>query len=316
MKVIKKICLVLSVFLLVGSVAGYFYFDRKFTPLPNSLLVKGEVEHLPIAWESNEVSPMAALLLPVRLAGIPDTFYMQLDFGSPLTLFYCTPLTAIQQKYPGKAELSPGSPVLKSDFHLGNMHVTSGDFKILNYGEDIDWRTTGRRYIIGTIGTDLLEKRVTIMDFRNNTCSFFGGIPSRESGRPFETFEFNKRRILLPAKIGEEEVTLLYDSGTSAFELVTSKSNWERYKKENAKAQIDEANSWGNSLQTFTAESNKELTFGRTRVPLRNVTYIEGTSFLQQMLMRFSGMEGMTGNQLFKDRVVILDCASRRFAVY
>jgi hypothetical protein len=57
------------------------------------------------------------------------------------------------------------------------------------------------------------------------------------------------------------------------------------------------------------------LQFGALAVPLHTVTYIEGTSLQQRLMMRLSGMGGMLGNEPFHQRTVILDAPGKRFGL-
>lgn len=83
----RKFVFILFSLLLMGGVIGYFYFDKKFTPPKNQLKVSDHQDTLAIKWVSNQDSEYAALLLPVKLRGISDTFYLQFDLGAHSTLF-------------------------------------------------------------------------------------------------------------------------------------------------------------------------------------------------------------------------------------
>src|SRR5258706_3406705 len=225
MKILKRIVIILITFLIVSSVSGYLYFDKKFSPPENYLILEGACD-LPILWKASESSPISALLLPVKIKNIPSQFYMQLDFGSPVTAFYSRSLRSIEEKYPNEISYSENLAELNWDFQMGKMSISSNRFKILNYGEPADWDNLEAENIIGTIGTDLLEKRTTILNLRDNVCSFHESLPDSITRNGLSDFQSKKRRILLPAKIDGDDVSLLFDSGTSAYELITSKENW------------------------------------------------------------------------------------------
>ena len=54
----------------------------------------------------------------------------------------------------------------------------------------------------------------------------------------FESFDFTGRRIMLPAKIKRKEYELFYDSGCSAFGLITIKKRFDEYTDKNTAAYI------------------------------------------------------------------------------
>lgn len=310
MKTLKKILLGLLVLIVVSLIGGYFYFEKKFSPPENYLTVSGISGDIPILWEGDAENPYAALLLPVRIKGIDKPFFMQLDLGSPVTVFYENSLESVRALFPDKIPGSTKKGQIALDFSLQNMEVSSDAFETLDYGSKADFENPEVRNIIGTIGTDLVEKRIITLDFKNSRCSFSKTI--EEHG--FFKFEFKKRRILIPAMIGDESLKLMYDSGTSGYELIMNKDKWEKCKASDT-IKIEKGNSWGKMLTVMTAPSDQEIRFGNKILQLSEVTCIEGTSKAQNFLMRLSGMQGMIGNKLFLHRKVILDCRNQVYKI-
>lgn len=149
------------------------------------------------------------------------------------------------------------------------------------------------------------------MNFINNTCSF----TENEIENGFTKFEFKKRKLLFPAKIENQDLKLLYDSGTSGYELIINKEEWQKYKLKNRKLKVEKGNSWGNVLTVISASANKKMQFGDTQLKISEVTYIEGVSKMQTFLMKRSGMQGMIGNKIFLNHKLIIDCKNERFKV-
>lgn len=309
MKLFKKIAIISVTIIVLSLLGGYLYFQKKFTPPENYLNVSGTAENIPTRWISTNENSHAALLLPIKLNGIDKTFYMQLDSGSPITVFYKNSLESISEKFPNRIKIDNKKNKISTGFKIGNMNVISSDFEVLNYGSKIDFDNANAENIIGTIGTDLLEKRITVLAFKHNKCSFIEKIQENN----FIDFEFKKRKILIPAMVDNENLKLLYDSGTSGYELITTKETWEKYKSKTSAIKTEKGNSWGNTLAVFSASANKKIQFGNVPLPLSEVTYIEGTSKLQNFLMKQSGMQGMIGNKLFLNHTLILDCKNEKF---
>ncbi|OEK04345.1 hypothetical protein [Roseivirga misakiensis] len=314
MKILKKIALITLTVIIVLGVGGYIYFNKKFSPPKNYLTIENTAKEVPIRWVANEISDISAMLLPVKISGIPETMYMQFDLGSTYTMFYSKPLKSLHSKYSKNIKFQEETDEVDLVIEMAEMKISSDKFRLLDFGEAIDWDNKKTLKIIGTIGTDLLEKRTVTLDFENRNCSFRSSFSDAELSN-FSDFNFNKRRILLPATIDQEELNLLYDSGTSAFELVTNQESWLAYGDENGKITTSAGNSWGNTLTVKTRPANKQIDIGNKRLKLSEVTYIEGTSATQNMLMRLSGMEGMIGNKLFINQKVILDCKNEKFKV-
>jgi hypothetical protein len=309
MKLFKKIAISVLAIIVLFLLGSYFYFQKKFTPTENYLTVSGTAENIPLRWISSDQNSHSALLFPIKINGINQTFYMQFDSGSATTVFYKNSLESIAENYPNQIKMNAKEIELSTHFTIGKMQITSSDFDILDYGQKIDFDNSDAENIIGTIGTDLLEKRVTILDFKNNQCSFVEQM--EEKG--FLDFEFKKRKILITAKLDHENLKLLYDSGTSGYELITQKEIWRKYKNPNCPIKTEKGNSWGNTLDVFSASANKQMLFGNSALQISEVTYIEGTSELQKFLMKRSGMQGMIGNKLFLNHKLILDCKNEKF---
>lgn len=309
MKLFKKIAFVFLASIALLLLGGYFYFQKKFTPPENYLKVSGIAQNIPIKWISSNDNSHSAMLLPVKIKGIDRTFYMQFDSGSPVTVFYKKSLESIAEKFQNQLKIDSENSSFSTAFTIENMNVISDTFEILNYGEKINFDDLKAVNIIGTIGTDLLEKRITVLDFKNNLCSFIEKIKEEN----FADFEFKKRKILIPSSIENEKLKLLYDSGTSGYELITTKKIWQQYRNKNSAIKTEKGNSWGNTLSVYSASAKKKIQFQKVALSLSEVTYIEGTSDLQKFLMKRSGMQGMIGNKLFLNHKLILDCKNEKF---
>ncbi|MGG5211080.1 hypothetical protein ACQWU4_19335 [Chryseobacterium sp. MIQD13] len=311
MKIFKKIALSVAAFMVLLLLGGYLYFDKKFTPSENTLNVSGVAQNIAIHWDSDEGNPHAAVLVPVKLKGIDRIFYMQLDSGSPSTLFYRKPLESIRGKFQDQVKFDEEKNLISLQFSIENMNIASKGFELIDYGSIFNFDSTEADQIIGTIGTDLLEKRIAVLDFKNGMLSFLENI--NEEG--FETFEFKKRKILLPSEVENKKLKLLYDSGTSGYELIMNKEEWEKYRIPGGNIKKEKGNSWGNTLSVISAPAHHTIKIGHSDLKLSEVTYIEGTSKMQNFLMKSSGMQGMTGNKLFLNHKLILDCKNEKFKV-
>lgn len=309
MKLFKKIAIVFLVSIVLFLFGGYFYFQNKFSPPENYLKVSGIAENIPIKWISSDETSHSALLLPIKIDGIDQTFFMQFDSGSHSTVFYKIALKSIAEKFQNQLKIDPKNNPISTSFSIGNMKVISNNFEVLDYGKKVDFDNPKAENIIGTIGTDLLEKRITILDFKNNQYSFIEKIEETD----FTPFEFKKRKILIPSKIENENLKLLYDSGSSGYELITTKEIWQKYRIKNSTVKTEKGNSWGNTLSVYSASAKRKIQFKNLTFDLSEVTYIEGTSELQKILMKRSGMQGMIGNKLFLNHKLILDCKNEKF---
>lgn len=302
MKLFRKILLAFLVLVSVSVVVTYFYFDRKFSPDKNYLQVKNESGKISMKWVTNEKD---AMFLPVHFDSDTTTYYLQFDTGSPYTMFYKKSVSEIGQ-------ISVNENVAKSRFKIGNCEVKSDQFKIIDFGKKLQ---KNKLNIIGTIGTDLLENRKTILNFKENYVVFnLSSAPENLKNKTFD-FKFKKRKMIIPAVLDNQKETFLFDSGASAFELLTNKEIWEKLKLENSEITEEKGRSWDNVLTTFSARTNKNIEFQNTKIPLHEITYVEGYSKSQYYLMKFSGMSGMLGSKIFLQRQLYIDAENMKMHI-
>lgn len=303
MKAIKKILLFVSGLFVIGIIGSYFYFDYKFTPEKNYLTVEHESGNIPIKWPDVNRS---ALLLPVHFLKDSTTYYLQFDTGAVYTEFYSPAIDHLKG-----VSLQNGCAV--SSFYIGKTKISSDKIKITNTGKGFSPHDSVK--IIGTLGADILEGRKTLINFKNNFIVLNLSRKPKESRNPLMNFTFKKRKIIINGYLIGKREKFLYDSGTSAYELLTNKENWEELKQSHAKIVVEKAQSRPNILTSYTASTNKFIQFSNKKVQLTEVTYVEGFSQTQYMLMKFSGMTGMLGNKVFLKNIIYIDCPGEKIGI-
>ncbi|MDR6921001.1 MULTISPECIES: hypothetical protein [Chryseobacterium] len=299
MKAITRILsgiLIITVILFLG---GYFYFNQKFTPEKNYLTVKNESGKIPMKWQEKDKS---ALLVPVSFSGDTAIYYLQFDTGAVYTEFYHLPIKQIKGIMVHDNHAS-------STFYIGKTKISSDKFKISEMGKE-----SGK--IIGTLGADILEDRKSIINFKENFIIFNLSEEPAEFQNSLIDFTFKKRKIIIRGILRGKEEKFLYDSGTSAYELLTNKEQWTDLKSPQSKIIIEKAQSRPNILTSYTAKSNNAIRFKNKEIPLTEVTYVEGFSQTQYMLMKFSGMTGMLGNKIFLQNCIYIDCYHKKFGIH
>ena len=104
MKRFKRILLVIGILIILSAVGGFFYFKNKFNSVPPNRLTLTELgQPFPFSWYGSEVNgryePHLAMLVPVTIPGIDQTFYMQFDMGAPNTVFTYYRVLSINERY-------------------------------------------------------------------------------------------------------------------------------------------------------------------------------------------------------------------------
>ncbi|MGG7440425.1 hypothetical protein ACQ7CU_20350 [Chryseobacterium arthrosphaerae] len=303
MKAIQRI--LVTVLLLIFSITagGYFYFDQKFTPEKNYLTVENESGNIPVIWTDSNKS---ALLLPIHFPGDSTTYYLQFDTGAVYTELYSPVIEKIKA-----VSIRNGCAV--SSFYIGKTKITSDQFKVFHTGKRPDENDSAR--IIGTLGADILENRKTLLNFRDGFIVFnLSKEPDHFKDKLID-FTFKKRKIVINGNLRGNNEKFLYDSGTSAYELLTNKDKWEALKLPQSKVITEKARSRPDILTAYTAGTDETIRFRNKRIPLNTVTYVEGFSQTQYMLMKFSGMTGMLGNKVFLKNRIYIDCSKEKIGI-
>ncbi|MGE6396382.1 hypothetical protein [Chryseobacterium scophthalmum] len=298
MKILKKTVLAFLLILTLLCLGFYFYFDQKFSPEENYLTVKNESGKVIVKWLGENKNVM---LLPVHFQNDSTTYFMQFDTGSPNTIFYQNSLAIFKNK-----------KQIKTQFTVGNTEVSSDRFKIISISKNNDKDSIK---IIGTIGSDLLDQKKTIINFKENYVVFNILKEPKSFSSSKLDFKFKKRKIIISGILNGKEEEFLYDSGTSAYELLTNKNAWQKLKLPNSKPVVEKAQSWERVLTSYTAKSNQTIKFKNKELILSEVTYVEGISQSQYMLMKFSGMTGMLGNKIFLKNSLYIDCKEEKISI-
>ncbi|NII27149.1 hypothetical protein HB364_18825 [Pseudoflavitalea sp. X16] len=286
---------------------------------PNQLTLPAGNYTLPLHWKGDSLrgrwEPYVALLIPVTLPGCPQTFYMQFDTGAPYSLFYGNKLQAIHRKYP--ATTAPGDSLTNYRFKAGPLPITARQIAIRSFDSSgIDWKNKRAPQIIGTLGADLLENKVIIIDYPRKSLFIGDSLPAHLQPTQLTSFLFAMRRILLPATIKGKNTILYFDTGSSAFELLTDKATCHKLASDSSGAVQYPVQSWGKTLTANTIATNDSITVGGLTIPVRHATWIEGVSDDQVSQMMKMGIGGMTGNKLFLSYILVLDTKSKKFGLH
>lgn len=303
MKIIKKITLTVLGLIIITGLGSYIYFDRKFTPEKNYLTVDHESGAIPIQWSGKDKN---ALLVPIHFSKDTTTYYLQFDTGAVYTEFYGKAIENLK-------EISIKNDRAAASVYIGKTKITSKQIKVSNTGSFPVKNNPVT--IIGTLGADILEDRKTLINFQDDYIAFNLSKEPDEFQNNLIDFEFKKRKIIIHGNLKGKDEKFLYDSGTSAYELLTNKENWENLRAPQSKVVIEKAQSRPNILTTYTAKTKGIIQFKNKGLPLNEVTYVEGFSPTQYMLMKFSGMSGMLGNKIFLNHKIYMDCSKKKIGI-
>ena len=323
MKKIKKVMFAFGVLFILLFLGGYFYLINKITPDPNQLTIKEDSINTPFEWVSfttnNGIISNAAMYVPVYLKGCPKKFYMQFDIGHPTTIFYKCVLKQINSKYHNISfqQKSDQSYLSDFDFNINETLVNAKKIPTLDCSvSDFSWEDTTSIIKIGTIGSDIIENKVLMIDYPNKEIFIGNNTPdSLALNTKFSDFKYKYRKVLLPPTRGTESEDIYFDTGTSAFELMTDKDRWNKLAKKGASVNTFEISNWGKIWVANSIATDDSIQFNSTSFPIKNVTYVDGPGILLKLAFSISGVQGLTGNKLFLNKKIIVDTKKLKFAI-
>ncbi|GGI57668.1 hypothetical protein [Winogradskyella haliclonae] len=317
-------------FLLVLILSVGYYYIRKF----NNAFFKEKSAYMEYTFESKPIhfdwassykgsggyhEPQAAIIIPVKIENLTHRFYMQFDTGAPHSFIYEKDLKSLRKIGLNIEEVTKGEErfVEALNFKLDSTTINAKMIRILeNYGNSFDKTDTISNLNIGTIGSDFITNRITSIDFKNQTLELYEQRPKwMKTKSEFKPFDFTGRRIMLPVVIDNKDYELFYDSGCSAFGLITIKSRFDKYTDENTEAIAYNAKSWNSSIAITSKVSNKRFKIGNTELSLKRVSHVDMYNAIQPLVTPFTRIGGWLGNQPFNDKILILDTKAEEFII-
>jgi hypothetical protein len=168
--------------------------------------------------------------------------------------------------------------------------------------------------IIGTLGADFIGDKTVLIDYPGKKISIGYKIPEKWNLALID-FTYTNRSIILPALIKGKKTMLYFDSGASAFELLTNKETAVMLAAPEATPVTYPVTSWGKILTATSYASVDSIEIASVKMPLNTVTHINGASDAQVNRMMKMGIGGMTGNKLFLHSILVLDIKNKQFGI-
>ncbi len=321
-KVLKITLITLLVLLVLTAIAipvGIFYLRNKNTLATfNQFSEQPQLQYVPIKWDSSVVAGIrfdkAAFFIPVKVKGIKRKLFMQFDSGSASSLFYGKTLHAIgggldtlfnqndSSTFATDVELTIGSARLHADKLQIRQSMGS---------EELDTSFI----VIGTIGYDAVVNKTLIMDFKTNQLAITQTAP--ENLNPaiqyIDGVSVNKFPFFIKAKIGDDIVTLGYDTGSSLFPLITSNKKLAALNKSVPLDTLCCVSSWGIDHPIYRKKYDRPIQLGNTVFKDEYVYSSHQFDVLDYIpnWLFFGG----TGNSLFIGKIVFVDTKHNKFGL-
>lgn len=322
MKIRSFTLFLLSVLLSSCSVLRNKMTIQTFDSLPGN---NSDLTYSPIYWQKDTLGEMiiekSSFLVPVKIRGIEEGLFMQLDLGIARTMLYGNTLSALCKKYPvlQKDHVNKGNYIV-----LNNARISVTDSILLSADRLFVKKDFGQSrldtsiIIIGSFGYDIIGDNNLVLDFKSDRYAISENIPFEMESKAsyIDKVDLNKFPIILPFRIGKKRVRLFYDTGSSMFPIVTGTN---RLKKMSEHRKIKEAgsvSSWGKEIPVFRPTETKSK-IGNLVIGNFDLGKPEVYGLKTMNKLRFLGryLYGITGNVIFNDKILIINRGKNRFGI-
>lgn len=325
---IKKIVFysfsILILLVLIGGVVGIRYFNNLwFKERVDYLKISTDFKPVKFEWtESNYgdyVENKDAINIPAKINGIRHNLVFQFDTGDPTTRIYRNSFESLKkmglelfQTKKGEKEYIEALNIVLGESQTNLEMILIDD----NGGEAFNSKDTISDIRIGTIGADFINKYITEIDFKNQQIQFY---KERETWMTvissFTSFDFVGRRFMLPCEIDEKKIELFYDSGSSAFGLITTKNRYLDYSKNDSKEITYNTNMHGDPIPVRHKSTEEMMKMGGLNLNLKRVSYVDMYSDFQGFISPFTRIGGWLGNKPFINCSLIFDIEKEAFVI-
>lgn len=262
-----------------------------------------------------------AMFIPARIEGLPYSFSFQFDLGSDLTMLYDRNMQSIAEAH---GVLSKRIGRLKSPLQFwnsrkafknitldfGELKATSENcFVKANYGEELSKSLPDSTPIpVGTIGADLFQGKVLIIDYPNQRFTICDSLPDAFKVPLTDIALDNAGRALLPLKLRGGTYKALFDNGSSLFPLLVTEDRINTFSTSPPTDTI-EISSWGTIHKVIGRPFNDSLRLGEETF----ANFLVYADYRKEA--RTNDYDAITGNALFWNRTIIIDFKNKKFGV-
>ncbi len=288
-----------------------------------------DLKWMPFRWKGDSISgkyfDKSAMFVPLKIDDIPANFSMQFDLGAVNTVIYGNAIEPYLDAYPylkNKIDTSKKF-FMQGETHpmFANMQLKMGTaiFKntdvgyFENFGSSIDKDSilSKTEKHIGTIGPDLFQGKILIIDYPQKRIGVCQEMPAQYKKATFLPFRTDHGRPIIPLTISDSTRDVLFDTGSSLFTLMALK---EDVLKTGTKV-VDSlaVMSWGNELMYYGIQTNTAIKYGNKVLNGDVIYYDEKDTF--GGLYQYLKIWGLTGNVFFLKSTVIIDYKNNVFGV-
>lgn|GEM_PF-185864 len=251
-----------------------------------------------------------AMNIPCSIEGVANPLTMQLDLGANLTGIYETTFSSFYKISPAlSSKIKPGSGNRLFEnltIRIGSYSFTNNSAYVYeNYGNKLTL-VPGDTIHIGTVGADIFQNKILIIDYPNKRFAICDQLPLDYSV-DFVNIELDKfGRVILPMNVNGKLHAIMFDTGSSLFSLITTPEKINLFSTS--------VNSDTIQVSTFGVIHNVtgKLIDGNVEIAGKSFSNVKVYASTTGVIVnRF--IDGLTGNILFWNNTVVIDFKNKRF---
>lgn len=290
-------------------------------------LKSDRIYYTPIIWSYDSLNNGSvkknAMYIPVYVKGIDQKVLMQFDLGANISGFYKKTLNLLGENSP-ELKLQIKTTDKKREY-FENARISLNEGIILHKEKFYIWKNMGHDTmpgstpVIGTLGYDILGDYILIIDYINERIALVNELPSELENKLtyIENADLKKFPVILPFKLGGKRIRLLFDTGSSSSQVLTSTKRLKRVAMNREIVPIDSGYSWGRLDIEYKAGVQKlkdpNLYIGNICLGQVRVSGLESLNTTLTLAGRY--LYGITGNVMFENRIIIIDKKNNRFGI-
>ena len=254
-----------------------------------------------------------AINIPCKIVGLQNSVTFQFDLGADLTGIYETTFSSFYKISPDlKNKIKP----LNSNYkYYENLTLSFDSFTATNesvyvykgFGsiQNIDANDTINT---GTIGPDVFQNTVLLIDYPNKQFGICDALPANYAADLVDITLDEYGRVILPLKLGNKSLKILFDTGSSLFPIITDVNKISLFST-SPDVDVIPISSWG-QLHNVTGRVIDD-TFVLAGQTFSNVKAYAST----RDMGTGKNYDGITGNALFWDKTIVIDFKNKKFGV-
>jgi hypothetical protein len=238
-----------------------------------------------------------AMHIPIHFENDTSTYYLQLDTGSDQTFIY---------DYDSLLTNTSRNALTQNE-----LNTDIGLLKMVKLNTKKCYLEDGKLHV-GTLGADFFNNKIVEIDFPRQQLKFLQGYDSTNFQMKKMTLSYG--RPVLKIESQNKSYDFMFDTGSSLFELWTTKSLWNKFREKSAHVDEFPISSWGTINITYrtTLKHNFSVYFCNS-IKITHVWYNCNKNFAKGF--RTLNIDGIIGNKPFLNQILLIDFESKKIGV-